>query len=193
MTKKAKKLLEFLKTYLKKNSISPTYDEMREHMKLKSKSSIFQYLEYLENLGHISRDKLKSRSIKINQLIPFYNEISAGNPISLSNDLIEYVQYDELINIKDKYSFACKVNGNSMDSFGIHSGDIAIIDRNTSYNPKKIYAIQIDNSEITLKKLRVIDNEIEIIGDKKNYNSKKYNKDRVKILGKMISLIRSYK
>ena len=79
-----------------------------------------------------------------------------------------------------------------MDSFGIHNGDIAIIDKNTSYNPKKIYAIQIDNNEITLKKLKVINNEIEIIGDKKNYTSKKYSKDRVKIIGKMISLIRSY-
>ncbi len=192
MTKKAKKLLEFLKAYIRKNSISPTYEEMKNHMGLKSKSSIFQYLEYLENLGHISRNKLKSRSIKINELIPFYNEISAGNPLSSSNDQIDYVQYEELIKIKNINSFACKVNGNSMDSFGIHNGDIAIIDKNTSYNPKKIYAIQIDNNEITLKKLKVINNEIEIIGDKKNYTSKKYSKDRVKIIGKMISLIRSY-
>ena len=48
MTKNAKKLLEFLRKYIEKNKISPNYEEMKEHMGLKSKSSIFQYLEYLE-------------------------------------------------------------------------------------------------------------------------------------------------
>ena len=80
MTKKAKKLLNFLKRYIDKNGIAPSFEEMKVYMDLKSKSSIFQYLEYLENLGHISRDKIKSRSIKINNLIPYFNEISAGIP-----------------------------------------------------------------------------------------------------------------
>jgi SOS-response transcriptional repressors (RecA-mediated autopeptidases) len=79
MTKNAKKLLEFLRKYIEENKISPNYEEMKEHMGLKSKSSIFQYLEYLEELGHIKKDKLKSRSIELNSVMPFYNEISAGN------------------------------------------------------------------------------------------------------------------
>ena len=58
MTKNAKKLLEFLRKYIEKNKISPNYEEMKEHMGLKSKSSIFQYLEYLEELGHIKKDNL---------------------------------------------------------------------------------------------------------------------------------------
>ena len=58
MTKNAKKLLDFLRKYIEKNKISPNYEEMREHMGLKSKSSIFQYLEYLEEQGHIKKDKL---------------------------------------------------------------------------------------------------------------------------------------
>ena len=45
MTKNAKKLLDFLRKYIEKNKISPNYEEMKEHMGLKSKSSIFQYLE----------------------------------------------------------------------------------------------------------------------------------------------------
>ena len=35
-------------------------------------------------------------------------------------------------------------------------------------------------------------NEIEIFGDSKNFNTTKYKKDRIKIIGKMVSLIRSY-
>jgi SOS-response transcriptional repressor LexA len=43
-----------------------------------------------------------------------------------------------------------------------------------------------------LKKINILKNEIEIFGDSKNFNTKKYKKDRIKIIGKMVSLIRSY-
>jgi len=192
MTKKAKKLFDFLKKYIEKNGIAPSFEEMKAHMELKSKSSIFQYLEYLENSGNITRDKIKSRSIRINNLIPYFNEISAGIPLNTSSDNIEYIQINDLLKNKDSNCFACKVNGNSMESFGIFNNDIVIIDKNTSYNSKNIYAVEIDNNEITLKKIKLIDNYIIIEGDKNNYQSSKYNKDRIKIIGKMINLVRSY-
>lgn len=192
MTKKAKKLFDFLKKYIEKNGIAPSFEEMKAHMELKSKASIFQYLEYLENSGNITRDKIKSRSIRINNLIPYFNEISAGIPLNTSSDNIEYIQINDLLKNKDSNCFACKVNGNSMESFGIFNNDIVIIDKNTSYNFKNIYAVEIDNNEITLKKIKLIDNYIIIEGDKNNYQSSKYNKDRIKIIGKMINLVRSY-
>ena len=192
MTKKAKKLFDFLKKYIEKNGIAPSFEEMKAHMELKSKASIFQYLEYLENSGNITRDKIKSRSIRINNLIPYFNEISAGIPLNISSDNIEYIQINDLLKNKDSNCFACKVNGNSMESFGIFNNDIVIIDKNTSYNSKNIYAVEIDNNEITLKKIKLIDNYIIIEGDKNNYQSSKYNKDRIKIIGKMINLVRSY-
>ena len=192
MTKKAKKLFDFLKKYIEKNGIAPSFEEMKAHMELKSKASIFQYLEYLENSGNITRDRIKSRSIRINNLIPYFNEISAGIPLNTSSDNIEYIQINDLLKNKDSNCFACKVNGNSMESFGIFNNDIVIIDKNTSYNSKNIYAVEIDNNEITLKKIKLIDNYIIIEGDKNNYQSSKYNKDRIKIIGKMINLVRSY-
>ena len=192
MTKKAKKLFDFLKKYIEKNGIAPSFEEMKAHMELKSKASIFQYLEYLEISGNITRDKIKSRSIRINNLIPYFNEISAGIPLNTSSDNIEYIQINDLLKNKDSNCFACKVNGNSMESFGIFNNDIVIIDKNTSYNSKNIYAVEIDNNEITLKKIKLIDNYIIIEGDKNNYQSSKYNKDRIKIIGKMINLVRSY-
>ena len=192
MTKKAKKLFDFLKKYIEKNGIAPSFEEMKAHMELKSKASIFQYLEYLENSGNITRDKIKSRSIRINNLIPYFNEISAGIPLNTSSDNIEYIQINDLLKNKNSNCFACKVNGNSMESFGIFNNDIVIIDKNTSYNSKNIYAVEIDNNEITLKKIKLIDNYIIIEGDKNNYQSSKYNKDRIKIIGKMINLVRNY-
>jgi repressor LexA len=193
MTKNAKKLLEFLRKYIEKNKISPNYEEMKEHMGLKSKSSIFQYLEYLEELGHIKKDKLKSRSIELNSVIPFYNEISAGKPIDVLNDQIEYIDVNNFIKSDKANCIACKVHGNSMESYGIFEDDIIIVERVTNYNSNDIHAVQIDDSEITLKKIKLIKDEIEIFGDHKNFSSVRYKKDRVKILGKMVNLVRKYK
>ncbi len=192
MTKNAKKLLEFLRKYIEKNKISPNYEEMKEHMGLKSKSSIFQYLEYLEELGHIKKDKLKSRSIELNSVIPFYNEISAGKPIDVLNDQIEYIDVNNFIKSDKANCIACKVHGNSMESYGIFEDDIIILERVTNYNSNDIHAVQIDNSEITLKKIKLIKDEVEIFGDHKNFSSVRYDKDRVKILGKMVNLVRKY-
>jgi repressor LexA len=193
MTKNAQKLLDFLKSYINKNRIPPTYEEMKNFMELKSKSSIFQYLEYLEDLGHIKRDKLKSRSIKLNKMMPFFNEISAGNPLEILNEDVKYINYSDLFKNTKENSFACKVNGNSMEEFGIFNGDTVIVNRDITFSSKSIYAIQIDNTEVTLKKINILNSEIEIFGDSKNFHTKKYKKDRIKIIGKMISLIRSYK
>ena len=192
MTKNAKKLLEFLRKYIEKNKISPNYEEMKEHMGLKSKSSIFQYLEYLEELGHIKKDKLKSRSIELKSVIPFYNEISAGKPIDVISDQIEYIDVNNFIKSDKANCIACKVHGNSMESYGIFEDDIIILERVTNYNSNDIHAVQIDDSEITLKKIKLIKDEVEIFGDHKNFSSVRYKKDRVKILGKMVNLVRKY-
>lgn len=192
MTKNAKKLLEFLRKYIEKNKISPNYEEMKDHMGLKSKSSIFQYLEYLEELGHIKKDKLKSRSIELNSVIPFFNEISAGKPIDVLNDQIEYIDVNNFIKSDKANCIACKVHGNSMESYGIFEDDIIILERVTNYNSNDIHAVQIDDSEITLKKIKLIKDEVEIFGDHKNFSSVRYKKDRVKILGKMVNLVRKY-
>ena len=192
MTKNAKKLLEFLRKYIEKNKISPNYEEMKDHMGLKSKSSIFQYLEYLEELGHIKKDKLKSRSIELNSVIPFYNKISAGKPLDVLSDQIEYIDVNNFIKSDKANCIACKVHGNSMESYGIFEDDIIIVERVTNYNSNDIHAVQIDDSEITLKKIKLIKDEIEIFGDHKNFSSVRYKKDRVKILGKMVNLVRKY-
>jgi len=79
-----------------------------------------------------------------------------------------------------------------MEGYGILNNDIVIIDKDTSYHSKNIYAVEIDNSEITLKKIKLTNNYILIEGDNKNFQPIKYNKDRIKIIGKMVNLVRNY-
>ena len=198
MTKKALKLYEFIKTYINNNKYSPSYEEMKDFMNLKSKSSIFQYIEYLINQKLIYKDPLRARSLKIstsNTKIDFYDEISAGKPIDINNNIIKQVDAEDLLqlNFGNKDTFACKINGNSMNSFGIHHGDTVLLVKPDFINEKNIYAVQIDNSDITLKKIKINKETVSILGDELNFKSTTYNKERVKILGKMIKLIRTYK
>ena len=192
MTNKAKKLFDFIQSYIQKNGIAPSFDEMKNFMGLKSKSSIFQYLDYLQENKYIERDKLKSRSIKLKNVIPLYPEISAGKPLDTDLANMEYIQLDHLIKNKSKNSFACKVNGESMNSYGIQSGDIVILDSNKSFKKNDICAVQIDNSEISLKKIELLKENIKIYGDNDNFNPITIKKERIKIIARMIGLIRNY-
>ena len=198
MTKKALLLLDYIKSYIAENKYSPSYDEMKNFMNLKSKSSIFQYIEYLISHNYLFKDSLKARSIKLKSketTINFYNEISAGKPIETESDAISKVDANDLLQLDKNPAnvFACKINGNSMHSYGIYHGDTVLLEKPTFINEKNIYAIQIDNSDITLKKLKINTETIDILGDELNYQKTTYNKDRVNILGKMIKLIRNYK
>jgi len=67
MTKKQKKLYDFILRYMSQNGIAPNFDEMIAYMKLspKSKGSIFAYLTALESEKLITRIPAKERGIKI--------------------------------------------------------------------------------------------------------------------------------
>ena len=69
MTKRQKKLYDYLIRYISENDIAPNYVEMMEYMGLskKSKSVIHQFLKELEKEGLITRIPGKWRGIKINE------------------------------------------------------------------------------------------------------------------------------
>jgi len=51
--------------YKKKNEIMPKFDEMKEHMNVKSKSVVFNMLGYIEWKGYIKRHPAHARAIEI--------------------------------------------------------------------------------------------------------------------------------
>ena len=69
MTKRQKKLYDYLIRYISENDIAPNYVEMMEYMGLskKSKSVKHHYLTELEKEGLITRTPAKWRGIKINE------------------------------------------------------------------------------------------------------------------------------
>ena len=66
MTKRQKELLDFIRKYVKKNEMSPTYREMAKALKNKSITGIGRMLDALASDGKITKRVLaKPRSFKI--------------------------------------------------------------------------------------------------------------------------------
>jgi len=65
LTPRQLKLLKFLIEYKKKHEVMPKFDEMLEHMNVKSKNTIHHMLGYIEWKGYIKRYPAHARAIQI--------------------------------------------------------------------------------------------------------------------------------
>ena len=145
LTKKQKELFDFLSNYIAKNSISPSFEEMRIAVNLKSKSGIHGLVTSLEQRGFIKRLKHKARAMEIIKnlnhnfdnfslknenhaiSIPLLGSIAAGDPIEAIENPNEFISVpSNFISANNQY-FGLKINGLSMIEKGIFDGDIAII------------------------------------------------------------------
>jgi len=65
LTPRQLKLFKFLIEYKKKHEVMPKFDEMLEHMNVKSKNTIHHMLGYIEWKGYIKRYPAHARAIQI--------------------------------------------------------------------------------------------------------------------------------
>ena len=65
LTKKQKNLLIFINKKLRSSGISPSYEEMKQSLNLKSKSGIHRLISALEDRGFIRKLPFKARAIEI--------------------------------------------------------------------------------------------------------------------------------
>lgn len=199
LTFKQKKLLDFLVDYYNKNYVYPTFDEMRDFLKIKSKSGIHKLLSSLEEKGFVNRLPHKARALSINSSVneneknlPFLGRIAAGNPIEAITGSFEQISVPNyLINNKDEH-FTLEVTGDSMVDAGIFDGDIVIIRKTEAANSGDIVVALIDQNEVTLKRFRSFKNSIALEPANKNYKIRLFGEDRVKIQGKLVGLIRKF-
>ena len=192
-------MLDFLVDYYNKNNVYPTFDEMRDFLKIKSKSGIHKLLSSLEEKGFVNRLPHKARALSINSSVnkneknlPFLGRIAAGNPIEAITGSFEQISVPSyLINNKDEH-FTLEVTGDSMVDAGIFDGDIVIIRKTEAANSGDIVVALIDQNEVTLKRFRSFKNSIALEPANKNYKIRLFGEDRVKIQGKLVGLIRKF-
>tara|TARA_B100000029_G_C17372123_1_gene886561 strand:- start:4 stop:630 length:627 start_codon:yes stop_codon:yes gene_type:complete len=206
LTKKQKELFEFLSHYIKKNSISPSFEEMKEAINLKSKSGIHRLITSLEERGFIRRLKHKARAMEITKSlesssnisinnsinIPLIGYIAAGNPIEAINNAEESIPVPgSLVSSNHKY-FGLKIKGLSMIDEGIFDGDIAIIKKTSTVQSGKIAAVLTLENEITLKTIKYDQSKIFLIPANENYEIKEYKIGEIQVQGSLSGIIRKY-
>ena len=222
LTKKQKNLLIFINKKIRSSGISPSYEEMKNSLNLKSKSGIHRLISALEERGFVKRlahkaralevvklpenasandifnsftpsvikgglDKSKSNSSKVSVL----GSIAAGTPIEAIQHEVDKVALPEDLQKNGEY-FGLKVKGDSMIEAGINDGDTVIIKKTSTADTGQIAVVLIHEQEATLKRIRKKGNTIALEAANKNYDTKIYASNRIKIQGRLISLYRNF-
>jgi len=203
LTKQQNKLFNFLKEKIKKTNVSPSFEEMKVAMGLKSKSGIQRLIDGLVERGFIEKKNNKKRAINIleapttkqnNDLIslPLLGSIAAGNPIEAIENINDNIKIPRNLVSKNKKNYVLKVDGDSMINKGIVDGDKAIIEYCDDAENGDIVVALINENEVTLKKLKKDKDKIYLIPANDNYKTKSFNSNEIKIQGKLKGIIRSY-
>jgi len=224
LTKKQKNLLLYINKKIRSTGISPSYEEMKNSLNLKSKSGIHRLITALEERGFIRRLAHKARALEVIKLpetasandiynsfspsvikggldvdnkknnineIPVLGKIAAGTPIeAIQNEVSKVVLPEELS--KNGEHFGLKVSGDSMIEAGINDGDTVIVKRATEADNGQIVVALIDDHEAMLKRIRKKGKVVALESANKNYDTKIFGPNRVKVQGVLVSLYRNF-
>ena len=208
LTFQQEKLLKFIIDYQKQNNVTPSFDEMKDGLDLKSKSGIHRIVSALEERGYVKKLNNRARAIEIiknvnlidtesgknkNNIIsiPILGKIAAGLPIEAISDNTNYIELPETLLKKGEY-FILNVEGDSMIEAGIFDGDQVVIRKANNANNGEIVVALIDNNEATLKRIFKRGQQVALQPENSNYKTVIYGPDRIQIQGVLKHLIRSY-
>jgi repressor LexA len=234
LTKKQRELLMFIERRLREGGISPSFDEMKDALQLRSKSGIHRLITGLEERGFIRRLPHRARALEVLRLpetaavagrgsgasdfsprviegsfrnrglggtqsqgdepaidLPLYGKIAAGTPIEALRDHSSTISMPASMLGRGEY-YALEVEGDSMIDAGVLDGDVVVIKRGDVAENGEIVVALVDESEVTLKRLRRKGDSIALEPANKKYETRIFGPDRVRIQGRLVSLYRRY-
>ncbi|MDB5373776.1 MAG: repressor LexA [Belnapia sp.] len=246
LTRKQHELLIFIDKHLRMTGFSPSFEEMKDALKLKSKSGIHRLITALEERGFLRRRAHRARALEVIRLpenvaprravadapaasppgtaarempfapnvihgrfaptppaaqraapetasiqLPMYGRIAAGLPIEALRDSGSTVEVPAALLASGEH-YALEVAGDSMIDAGILDGDTVIIRRGESADNGAIVVALVDESEVTLKRLRRRGNSVALEAANVHYETRIFGPDRVKVQGRLVGLLRKY-
>ena len=204
LTHQQEKLLQFINNFQLKSNITPSFDEMKDGLGLKSKSGIHRILSALEERGYIRKLNNRARAIEVLKFpknktdlnnnsiaIPILGKIAAGYPIEAISDDTNYIDIPQSLLGKGEY-FLLEVEGDSMINAGIFDGDQVIIEKSNDAKNGEIIVALIDNNEATLKRIYKRGQQLALQPENPAFKTIIYGPDRVQIQGILKQLIRKY-
>lgn len=239
LTRKQYELLVFITDTLNTKGVSPSFEEMKEALGLRSKSGIHRLITGLEERGFISHLPHRARALEVLRLpenmnasgkaipgkglrdaqsgfspsvikgnfkrppaapahpaaeaveLPLYGQIAAGLPIEAVADNTNTVDVPASL-LGNGEHYALYVDGDSMIDAGINDGDTVVLERcNTAENGTIVVAL-VEDTEVTLKRLRKRGDSIALEPANKSYETRIFGPDQVQVQGKLVGLIRKY-
>ena len=222
LTKKQKNFLIYIKQKTRSTGVSPSYEEMKDSLNLKSKSGIHRLISALEERGFVKRLAHKARALEViklpenasandifNTFTPSVikggldttpntaSEISVLGSIAAGTPIEAIQQEVDRVALPENLQnngehYGLKVKGDSMIEAGINDGDTVIVKKTSNVDSGQIAVVLIDDQEATLKRIRKKGNTIALEAANKNYGTKIYAATRIKIQGKLVSLYRNF-
>ena len=123
--------------------------------------------------------------------VPLLGRIAAGSPISAIEARGRTVAIPpDMLGAGEH--FALEVSGESMIGEGILDSDIVIVKKQDTANSGDIVVALIDDAEATLKRLQRRKGMVELEAANPAFKTQIYAPDRVRIQGRLVSLIRRY-
>ncbi|MFN3827553.1 MAG: transcriptional repressor LexA [Micavibrio sp.] len=125
------------------------------------------------------------------EIIPLYGKIAAGTPIEALRDEGTTIEIPPAMLGRGEH-YALKIAGDSMINAGIHDGDTVIIQRCDTAENGTIVVALVDDHEATLKRIRRSGSKIILEPENDEYEPRVLEPERVKVQGRLVSLMRTY-
>jgi repressor LexA len=222
LTKKQHELICFIADRLNDTGVSPSFEEMKDALDLKSKSGVHRLISALEERGFLRRLPNRARALEVLKL-PERGEPKKATPaksnvVTLSrpapqpaNDVVEIPLHGRIAAgvpiealegstmlpvpaalLGSGEHYALEVAGDSMVEAGIFDGDYALIRRQETARDGEIVVALIEDSEATLKYFRNEGSMVRLDPANRAYDAQRYRPDQVRVQGKLAGLLRRY-
>jgi len=221
LTRKQHELLCFINDRLQETGVSPSFEEMKEALDLKSKSGVHRLISALEERNFIRRLPNRARALEVVRLPEGLGKApaapaaaakaSAAPPKAANENVLDIPLHGRIaagvpIEALEGQStlsvpaallgpgehYALEVSGDSMVEAGILDGDYALIRRADVARDGEIVVALIADAEATLKYFRREGAMIRLDPANRSYDPQRYKPDQVRIQGKLAGLLRRY-
>ena len=204
LSTRQKTILDFIRNHIAQHGYPPTVREIGEAVDLSSSSTVHAHLKSLEERGHIQRDAVLTRAIKVVgqapsdnapvhnpktgmrvRNFPIIGTVAAGKPRLAVEDIEDYFPLPE--DFVNGDGFILRVRGDSMIDDGIRNGDFVVVRRQQTANDGDTVVALID-SEATVKRLYREKNRIRL--QPANQAMKPIFSQSADVLGKVVGVVR---
>ena len=199
ISSRQQQILRYIQQHMDAHGYPPTVREIGSAVSLSSSSTVHAHLKTLQEQGHIERDAVLTRAIKLTGTggnegrpptksfiqMPIIGTVAAGKPRLAVEDIEDVFPLPS--DFISGEGFMLRVIGDSMIEDGIHEGDLVVVRRQQTADNGETVVAMIDN-EATVKRFYKEKSRIRL--QPANKRMKPMYFDNVDIAGKVVGLVR---